>query len=520
MCFTLIIILIDNVYRVRGASLKKTRSWFGLVIGVFLFFSLMNVSSAAGVAEDHLSKANQELGSALDKVASQDYDGAKKQFESFKSQWFDFEDEVKEKSRTAYKQIEDAMGQVDFAFLQQPIQQSSLVNALKNLTSINQRFISGDLKDSESSAGGSETGSVATLVGFLKDAKQALDGGNIDQAKSDIEKFRKSWLDIEGIVLTQSAKAYQDAERDMVLTYAYLSDKAPKTEEATKTIDSMIGYLEPLSGKSSYNMLDATTILLREGLEALLVIVALLAFLKKSGHEDKNKWIWSGVGAGIGVSLILGILVQILFSAGVFGSNNFLIAGFTGIFAAVMLLYMTYWLHSNASIAQWNHYIKSRSTRALAKGSLWSIAILAFLAVFREGTETVLFLIGMASSITLFDLIAGIGIAIVVIVILAYVMLKFGVKIPVRPFFLVSSLLVFYLCFKFTGMGVHGLQLSGFIPATKTEVIPSIEFFAVYPTWQGIIPQFALIVIAFVFWAWGKTKDLRLQQQLKLKTEK
>jgi high-affinity iron transporter len=351
---------------------------------------------------------------------------------------------------------------------------------------------------------------------LLKDAKQYLIQGKIEEAKASIEQFRGSWLDVESIVLTQSAKAYGDSERDMVLSYSYLSSSPPNMEKAKQTLDTMIGYLEPLAAKSSYNMLDAITILLREGLEALLVVVALLAFLKKSGHEDKKKWVWSGVSSGIAVSIVIGVIVQVLFSSGAFGNNNFKIAGFTGIFAAVMLLYMTYWLHSNASITQWNHYIKSRSTTALAKGSLWSLAILAFMAVLREGTETVLFLIGMASSISLIDLLSGIGIAIAILLIVSYLVLRVGVKIPVRPFFLVSSILVFYLCFKFTGMGVHSLQLAGMLPATDLNGVTTIDTLALYPTWEGIIPQGMLIVAAIGIVIWNKVKDLRLQKQLEI----
>ena len=128
--------------------------------------------------------------------------------------------------------------------------------------------------------------------------------------------------------------------------------------------------------------MDAITILLREGLEALLVVVALLGFLRKSGHGEKSKWIWLGVGAGIGISIILGIIVNLLFSAGAFGSNNFLIAGWTGIFAAVMLLYMSYWLHSKSSISEWQRYIHTQSTKALNTGSLFSLAYFIFSCCF------------------------------------------------------------------------------------------------------------------------------------------
>jgi high-affinity iron transporter len=489
----------------------------GLILSFVLFlgFNVASVFGEAKSAEENVKQVNALVEQAVTLANGQDVIGAKSRFEDFKTQWFDIEEGVKAKSRSTYSAVEDAMGKIEFAFLQDPVKTSTVVNALNELSAVNQRFIAGDFV-ADVPATSASKGSVTSMIGLLNEAKQALDQGNAAKAKDEIEQFRESWLDIEGIVLSQSATAYGDAERDMVLTYAYLTNDPPKTEEAKQSIEAMVGYLQPLAAKTAYNMLDAVTILLREGLEALLVIVALLAYLKKSGHEDKRKWIWSGVGTGIGISLVLGIVVQVLFSSGVFGSNNFMIAGFTGIFAAVMLLYMTYWLHSNANISYWNHYIKSKSSSALAKGSLWSLAILSFLAVFREGTETVLFLIGMASSISLFNLLAGIGIAVFILLAVAYVMLKFGVKIPIRPFFLISSLLVFYLCFKFAGMGVHGLQVSGLLPATQLNGIPTIDFLAVYPTWEGLVPQLFLIIAAIGIIIWNRIKDLRFQKQLKI----
>ena len=344
------------------------------------------------------------------------------------------------------------------------------------------------------------------MVTLLNQSLSKINNNDIQGAKGDIEKFRKSWLNVEGIVLTQSSKIYADAERDMVSSYAMLSSKPADVSGAKKTIEGMRDYLSPLVTKTSYNMMDAITILLREGLEALLVVVALLGFLRKAGHAEKSKWIWIGVGTGIGVSIILGTIVNLLFSAGAFGSNNFLIAGWTGVFAAVMLLYMSYWLHSKSSISEWQKYIHTQSTKALDTGSLLSLAILSFLAVFREGTETVLFFIGMASSIKLTSLLLGIAIGLLILVILSYLILKVGLKIPMRPFFLVCSILMFYLCFKFTGMGIHGLQLAGLLPATQAP-IPTIDFFALYSTWESIIPQMILLVVAIIAAIINKRKD-------------
>ena len=140
-------------------------------------------------------------------------------------------------------------------------------------------------------------------------------------------------------------------------------------------------------------------LILREGLEALLVVIALLGFIKKSGHEDKKVWIFGGVGIGLGVSIVLAVIIKVLFTSGTFGNNNFLISGWTGAFAAVTLIYVSYWLHSKSSAKEWQNYIGNQSSKALATGSLFSLGFLAFLAVFREGTETVLFYIGIVMAL-------------------------------------------------------------------------------------------------------------------------
>jgi len=310
--------------------------------------------------------------------------------------------------------------------------------------------------------------------------------------------FNSSWLEVEGVVLTKSQKIYNDAEKDMVGAKAYLEVNPAQPDKALKTIERMYGYLSPIAGETSYTTLDVITIILREGLEALLVVIALLGFLKKSGHEDKKGWIYGGVGIGLGVSIVLAVLVKVLFASGTFGNNNFLISGWTGVFAAVMLIYVSYWLHSKSSAMGWQSYIQKTGTKALATGSLFSLGLLAFLAVFREGTETVLFYIGMASSISLFKLVLGIGLGCMILLVIALLILKVGLRIPMKPFFMVSSLLVFYLGLKFTGMGINGLQLAGVLPATTSDFLPSISWLAVYPAWESFIPQVILLIGAVV----------------------
>lgn len=492
---------------------------FALVLVLIGLLTFPTKSFATSPEED-LRQANVQIDEVVKSVQLGDTKTASEQFKKYTANWISFESGIKEKSEQAYHDIEDNMGQVQFALAQDPVNSESVQKTLQQLKETNTKFINGQFSQTSISDqdASKNNGDVAKLIMLLNQSLDKIDNQDIDGAKLDIEEFRKSWLDVEGVVLTQSATVYKNAESDMVTSYSMLSANPPDVKGAKKTIEEMRDYLSPLVSKTSYTMLDATTILLREGLEALLVVVALMGFLKKSGHSDKSKWIWIGVGSGIGISLVLGILVNFLFSAGTFGHNNFLIAGWTGVFAAVMLSYMSYWLHSKSSILEWNRYIQKKSTKALDTGSLLSIAILAFLAVFREGTETVLFYIGMASSIDLGSLLGGIAIGLTILLITSYLILKVGLKIPMRPFFMVSSILMFYLCFKFTGMGIHGLQLAGFIPATQAP-IPTIDFFAIYSTWESFIPQMILLVVAVFVAFLGKIKQKIIQSRMKKQEE-
>jgi high-affinity iron transporter len=460
----------------------------------------------ASDAKADLSKSNEFIEKSLEAVKADDFSKGKDFYEEYNQAWIELEDGVKEQSKQAYGDIEGKMGMVKFLFSQDPVQKDKVISALEDLEKTNKAFIEEKSNSQETKTKG-EPATIKDLVLLLEKAKGQIESGNDAEAIKTMDTFSSSWLDVEGIILTKSKTVYDDAERDMVSAKAYLTVDPIQKDKAVKVIDRMHGYLSLLDGNTSYGIVDVITIILREGLEALLVVIALLGFLKKSDQEDKKSWIYGGVVIGSIVSIVLAVLVKLLFTSGTFGNNNFLISGWTGVFAAVMLIYVSYWLHSKSSVDSRNHGIQDKSYKSLANGSLFSLGFLAFLAVFREGTEVVLFYIGMASSIKLTDLFLGIALGFAILIIIAVLMLKIGLRIPMKPFFLVSSLLVFYLGLKFTGMGINGLQLAGVLPATSSDSLPTISALAVYPTWQGLMPQVLLVIIAIVVTLYNKLKQ-------------
>lgn len=456
------------------------------------FLQIFSLNVFASDARTDLTQSNAFVVKAIEVLKSGDIAQAKQSYNAYNKGWLALEDGVKEQSRQAYGDIENSMGLVQFLFSQDPVQTDKLLKALEDLSKVNQDFIQDKYKSVVTDKRTSKV-AVKDLVLLLDRASGQIKEGDLAGASKTMGDFTSSWLDVEGIVLTKSQKIYNDAEKDMVGAKAYLDASPAQPEKALKIIDRMHGYLLPVAEETSYTTLDVVTIILREGLEALLVVIALLGFLKKSGQEDKKIWIYGGVGIGLGVSIVLAFMVKVLFASGTFGNNNFLISGWTGVFAAVMLIYVSYWLHSKSSVMGWQNYIQKAGTRALATGSLFSLGLLAFLAVFREGTETVLFYIGMASSISMYKLVSGIGLGCMVLIIIALLILKVGLRVPMKSFFMISSLLVFYLGLKFTGMGINSLQLAGVLPATTNDFLPSIPWLAVYPAWESFLPQVILL---------------------------
>jgi len=200
--------------------------------------------------------------------------------------------------------------------------------------------------------------------------------------------------------------------------------------------------------------------------------------------------------SGLLGSVALGLAIQASLGAVINPSNREVMEGLIGLFAAGMLVYVSYWLHSKASLGGWQTYINQRTTRAVAGGQLLGLAVLAFLAVFREGAETSLFYLGMASNISNTDLLIGLGLGFGLLAALGMLMIVAGVRIPMRSFFTVASLLVFYLCFKFVGTGIHALQVAGVIPDGSTTLLVSVDAIGMYPTWPTTIAQLFLLTAA------------------------
>jgi high-affinity iron transporter len=236
-------------------------------------------------------------------------------------------------------------------------------------------------------------------------------------------------------------------------------------------------------------------IILREGFEAILVIGAIVAFLIKTGHRDRLRSIWSGVAMGVVGSAITAVILRTVLSA-VPASKEF-VEGASLLLAVAVLFSVSYWLISKVEAAKWQQFIKEKVSAALEQGGGRTLTFVAFLAVYREGAETALFYQALfnegphvAMPLTL-GILAGF-VALAVIFTLFY---RFGVKIPLRPFFSVTSVLLYYMAFVFMGKGIKELQEGNLIPLSAIRSMPAVEWLGLYPSWQGVSAQLALLLL-------------------------
>lgn len=456
-----------------------------------ILFSLLMVFGFAAHAEDDPIAALIQLNKQMIKsVQDGDIDSAQQTFETFKAKWKKEEPSIKKENLSSHSEMDANIAMISLSFINKDA--DKLKTQLEELSSHLETYQQAVVLKMTTS--GQSRASLTAYIHSLKDTKQLIEKKQLDEASSAIDNLVTSWLAVEGDVVSQSKEAYTTSEENLALMKAEIGSHP---EKVSKQIDEMIQLLEPIAS-SSYSWWDAALIPIREGMEALLVIGALLTMTKKARVTRSSAWIWGGASAGMAVSLAAGIGVTVLFSSSVFGENNFLLGGVTGVLSAVMLLYVGVWLHRNASMDKWREKINIQKSQALKKRSLLSFALIAFLAVVREGLETVIFFIGLVGKLPLTELIGGTAAGLIVLVIVGVLMIKLGMRIPLKPFFLLSMAVVLYMCVKFLGTGVHSLQLAGILPSDAESWLPSVSVLGIYPSVYSTIPQMLVLLFLLI----------------------
>ena len=268
--------------------------------------------------------------------------------------------------------------------------------------------------------------------------------------------------------------------------------------QAALLFDRADRVLQEGRGDVTAAFLGSFAILLREGLEALLVVIGMIAFLRKSGRQEALPW----VHAGWSLALVAGGITWALATwlVDISGASRELTEGLSSLFAALVLLGVGIWMHQKSLSGRWQHYLRERVSAALGRRSMVFLFVLAFVAVYREVFETILFYAAMWTPDTARAILAGLAAGVALLALIAWALLRLGMRLPIGKFFAWSSALIAVLAVVLAGKGVAALQEAGWI-GLGAVAAPRIDWLGVFPTWQTLLAQLLVLLVAAAgFW--------------------
>ena len=315
-------------------------------------------------------------------------------------------------------------------------------------------------------------------------------------------RFESSPLDAD--LKASDPARYRDLEMRWLALAGAMKSGAPPADvraQATVLADMLDVIARPaLTSSPSSLFVDALLIIVREEFEALLILTALAAYLTKIGQDEKRVLLYAGGGAAVFASLGLAALAGRVVPIG--GAAREALEGVTMLVSVIVLFSASYWLISKSEARRWQAFVRARLDGALGTGQARSLVLLAFLVVFREGFETVLFyeaLAGRAAGapLGLSAVASGLGLGVACLVAIGVALFRYGVRIPIRPFFALTGVLLYLLAFKFAGAGVRELQEAGWIsvtPVAMPDAAALRDWLAVYPFLEPLLAQVTLLL--------------------------
>lgn len=249
-------------------------------------------------------------------------------------------------------------------------------------------------------------------------------------------------------------------------------------------------------------------ILLREGVEAILVLAAILAALVKTGRREAVKYIHAGWVSAVVLGVATWWAAENLIS--ISGASREVTEGVAALFAALILIYVGFWLHNASTSQRWKKFVEHKIDNAMESSTLWVLATVSFIAVYREMFETVLFYQAMWVQIDSADsqqgFLLGILGALVLLLILALLVMRVGARLPIKQFFQINAILLFLLAVVFTGQGIAAFQEAGMIASNMIE-FPKVEILGIYPTMQTLGLQFFVLLLGAVLLSYQRRKS-------------
>ncbi|WP_298062478.1 FTR1 family protein [uncultured Campylobacter sp.] len=338
---------------------------------------------------------------------------------------------------------------------------------------------------------------------------QLYESGKVDDAIDEsgniyFDEYEESGM--ENIVGAKNTQLKLDTEASFNKISALMRAGASKEQivaAQNKLFDQLTQSLELTKKSSNWDLfLYAFIIILREGFEALIIVAAVIALLIKSGNSKHLNIVYSALGVAVVLSIATAYGLNYIFGSENAGQTREVMEGAVMLIAVVLLFYVGFWLLSNASSKKWSAYIQGQISSSLSSGDSKMLWWTVFLAVYREGAETVLFYLALlfdakspaATSMVAAGFVAGLAALIIVYIVIK----KFSLKIAIKPFFIATSVIIFYMSVVFVGKGVMELVEGKVFVPTVIDGLPTITWIGFYPYVQSLVPQAVMIVLLIV----------------------
>nr|WP_315113786.1 FTR1 family protein [uncultured Campylobacter sp.] len=335
---------------------------------------------------------------------------------------------------------------------------------------------------------------------------QLYESGKVDDAIDEsgniyFDEYEESGM--ENIVGAKNTQLKLDTEASFNKISALMRAGASKEQivaAQNKLFDQLTQSLELTKKSSNWDLfLYAFIIILREGFEALIIVAAVIALLIKSGNSKHLNIVYSALGVAVVLSIATAYGLNYIFGSENAGQTREVMEGAVMLIAVVLLFYVGFWLLSNASSKKWSAYIQGQISNSLSSGDSKMLWWTVFLAVYREGAETVLFYLALlfdakspaATSMVAVGFVAGLAALIIVYIVIK----KFSLKIAIKPFFIATSVIIFYMSVVFVGKGVMELVEGKVFVPTVIDGLPTITWIGFYPYVQSLVPQAVMIVL-------------------------
>ena len=343
--------------------------------------------------------------------------------------------------------------------------------------------------------------------GFEKTVMGYISGARVNEVELQFSNMKKAVNNGESVERVQQ-------EVDTLISML---------QEDADILDELFGYTND-SASGGSGLAWATFgavfgIILREGLEAILIVGAMVAYLIKTENKRGTRYVYIGAVVALIASVGLAILLYSITSSTSNSIPQEIVEGVTALIAVGVLIYVSNWMISKAESEAWTNYISGKVSESADKGKMWALGFTSFLAVFREGAEVILFCqqyFSRAGSMShgylavFGGIVAGLaGVALIFVLIRV-----FGVKLPLKPFFMATSILMAIMSIAFLGSGMFELFLDGRLAESIGGVVQNLAgtipalswmngndvlaFFGIYPTWITLGPQIVLTLITVI----------------------